>query len=172
MIQERRSERSVVCPCMFSIDSGPANPDRTGSWWRRARERAGIDAQWRLHDLRHWPASTAITSGHHVRTVAGRLCHANAAMTLRVYVHAVQVADKAVAETLAAALGSTHATCLTSGDLAPRGCRRWANSRDQVDRFLVRSARRGSRAGVGRRGPSDGDVGVSRAVFRHPVGNS
>jgi integrase len=69
---------------MFSIDEGPPNPDRIGWWWQRARELSGIQAEWRLHDLRHWAATMTITSGHDVRTVAGRLDHANAAMTLRV----------------------------------------------------------------------------------------
>ncbi|HMC03689.1 MAG TPA: hypothetical protein VKI23_06145, partial [Cellulomonadaceae bacterium] len=34
---------------------------------------------------RDWSATTTITSGHDIRTVAGRLSHANAAMTLRVW---------------------------------------------------------------------------------------
>ena len=41
-----------------------------------------------------------ITGGHDVRTVAGRLGHANPAMTLRVYAHAVEAADEAVARTI------------------------------------------------------------------------
>ena len=49
-------------------------------------------------------ATTAITSGHDVRTVAGRLGHANAAMTLRVYAHVVQAADEALAVGLGDAL--------------------------------------------------------------------
>ncbi len=97
MIEKVRAERDVISPYMFSIDERPANPDRIGWWWHRARDLAGIDAKWRLHDLRHWAATTAITSGHDVRTVAGRLGHANAAMTLRVYAHAVQAADEALA---------------------------------------------------------------------------
>jgi integrase len=39
----------------------------------------------------------AIGQGHDVRTVAGRLGHANPAMTLRVYAHAFAAADQAVA---------------------------------------------------------------------------
>ena len=82
----------------------PANPDRIAWWWRRARRLAGIDSAWRLHDLRHWSATEAIGSGHDIRTVAGRLGHANAAMTLRVYAHVLERADQAVAATLASAL--------------------------------------------------------------------
>jgi hypothetical protein len=42
----------------------------------------------------------AIGHGHDVRTVAGRLGHANPAMTLRVYAHACAAADQAVAAAL------------------------------------------------------------------------
>jgi integrase len=42
----------------------------------------------------------AIAAGHDVRTVAHRLGHVDPAMTLRVYAHAVEVADQAVAEEL------------------------------------------------------------------------
>ena len=47
----------------------------------------------------------AISGGHDVRTVAGRLGHANAAMTLRVYAHAVDSADEALALALGGAPG-------------------------------------------------------------------
>ena len=83
----------------------PANPDRIGWWWQRVRGLSRIDHSWRLHDLRHWSATQAIGHGHDVRTVAGRLGHANAAMTLRVYAHVLEEADQAVAATLAGALG-------------------------------------------------------------------
>jgi integrase len=104
MFEKQRAEREAISPYVFSLTLGPPNPDRIGWWWQRARAESGIDRRWRLHDLRHWTATTAITSGHDVRTVAGRLGHANAAMTLRVYAHAAAAADEQVAQTLAAAL--------------------------------------------------------------------
>jgi integrase len=52
----------------------------------------------------HWSATEAIGRGLDIRTVAGRLAHANAAMTLRTYAHAMDGADAGVAATLAAAL--------------------------------------------------------------------
>ncbi|GAC1314458.1 MAG: site-specific integrase [Acidimicrobiales bacterium] len=82
----------------------PANPDRIGWFWSRARALSGIDTAWRLHDLRHWSATQAIGSGHDIRTVAGRLGHANAAMTLRVYAHVLERSDQALASSLASAL--------------------------------------------------------------------
>jgi integrase len=99
-LEARRAERERYSPWMFSLDDGPPNPDHVGYWWRRARKLAGIDPRWRLHDLRHWSATQAIASGHDPRTVAGRLGHANAAMTMRTYAHPLTRADRAVAATL------------------------------------------------------------------------
>jgi predicted nucleotidyltransferase/site-specific recombinase XerC len=99
-INELRVNREQISPYLFSDPTGPANPDRIGWWWTRAREQSGIDRKWRLHDLRRWTTTTAIASGHDVRTVAGRLGHANPAMTLRVYAHAVEGADRALATEL------------------------------------------------------------------------
>lgn len=85
---------------LFSPDQPPPKPDRIGWWWRRSRKLAGIDPKWRLHDLRHWSATHAIASGADVRTVANRLGHSDPSMTLRVYAHAVQTADAALADSL------------------------------------------------------------------------
>jgi integrase/predicted nucleotidyltransferase len=109
-INDLRADREQISPYLFSDTIGPTNPDRIGWWWSRAREQSGIARKWRLHDLRHWTATTAITSGHDVRTVAGRLGHANPAMTLRVYAHAVEGADQALASTLASTLDDVVAS--------------------------------------------------------------
>ncbi len=101
-----QEERKVVSPYMFSYETGPAPASRIGWWWSRARTAAGIDPSWRLHDLRHWSATVAISGGTDVRTVAGRLGHANAAMTLRVYAHAVEAADRKLGEQLGGLLDS------------------------------------------------------------------
>ncbi len=78
-------------------DPSSSVPTASGGGGSESRTLAGIDAEWRLHDLRHWSATVAIGQGHDVRTVAGRLGHANPAMTLRVYAHAFAAADQAVA---------------------------------------------------------------------------
>jgi integrase len=91
-------------PWLLTADERPLNPERLTSWWRLARRDAGLDPRWRLHDLRHWSATEAIGRGHDIRTVAGRLGHANPAMTLRTYAHALDGADAGVAATLAASL--------------------------------------------------------------------
>jgi len=92
----------------------PANPDRISWWWQRARALSGISSTWRLHDLRHWSATYAIGGGHDVRTVAGRLGHANAAMTLRVYAHVLEQTDQKLAAALARTLDGTGAVPLAS----------------------------------------------------------
>lgn len=89
-----RAEREPYGPWMFGLRAELVSPDRIGWWWKRARKLAGVDEQWRLPDLRYWSATVAIGQGHDVGTVAGRLGHANPAMTLRVNAHAA--ADQAV----------------------------------------------------------------------------
>jgi integrase len=55
---------------------------------------------FRFHDLRHLSATELIAGGMDVRTVAGRLGHADPTVTLRVYAHAAQERDRAAAELL------------------------------------------------------------------------
>jgi integrase len=83
MVAEARTRYGDVTTWLFTPDADPPNPDRIGWWWRRSRERAGIDARWRLHDLRHWSATEGIASGQDVRTVANRLRHADPARKCR-----------------------------------------------------------------------------------------
>ncbi len=106
VVEGERKERAEFGPWMFALGDDPPNPDRIGYWWRLAREKAGVDAKWRLHDLRHWSASVAIAAGHDVKTVADRLGHANAAMTLLDYAHAFAASDRAVADSVGALLES------------------------------------------------------------------
>ena len=104
MIEALRVEREQWGPWMLNPGERPLNPERLTNWSRLARRDAGVDDRWRLHDLRHWSATEAIGHGHDIRTVAGRLGHANPAMTLRTYAHAIDGADAGVADTLADAL--------------------------------------------------------------------
>jgi len=97
MIDKLRRVREPYGPRMCGLGPELVSPDRISWWWKRARQMSGIDPKWRLHDMRHWSATVAIGQGHDVRTVAGRLGHANPAMTLRVYAHAFAAADQAVA---------------------------------------------------------------------------
>lgn len=61
----------------------PLKPDSVSQAYRRVAARAGI--KLRFHDLRHFTATQLIGSGIDPVTVAGRLGHADPAMTLRVY---------------------------------------------------------------------------------------
>jgi len=54
----------------------------------------------RLHDLRHFAASTLLGAGVPVKTVSGRLGHANAATTLNVYAHFLESSDAEAAKVL------------------------------------------------------------------------
>ena len=100
MLSELQREYGALGPWILVPGERPLNPERIGRWWVRIRASAEVDTHWRLHDLRHWSATVAIAAGHDIRTVANRLGHANAAMTLRVYAHAVQATDGAVADTV------------------------------------------------------------------------
>ncbi len=81
----------------------PMPPDRlTGAFSRIARSIGRPDLH--LHSLRHFTATEMIAAGVDVRTVAGRLGHSDASVTLRVYAHALPERDRAAAEMLGARL--------------------------------------------------------------------
>jgi len=108
LIDAERVQRQPYGPWMFGLGPEIVSPDRIGWWWSRSRKLSGIDSKWCLHDLRHWSATVAVGQGHDVRTVTGRLGHANPAMTLRVYAHAFAAADQAVAAGLGDILRSDN----------------------------------------------------------------
>lgn len=58
----------------------------------------------RLHDLRHFAATTMLLNGIDVRTTAGRLGHARASTTLDIYAHYTLPADQKASATLARVL--------------------------------------------------------------------
>jgi integrase len=106
LLDPLRERREPYAPWLFSDLDTPPNPDRVGYWWRRCRELSGIDPEWRLHDLRHWSATFALSRGYDLATVAGRLGHADASTTLRVYAHALGQRDAELAASLGDALRS------------------------------------------------------------------
>jgi integrase len=63
------------------------------------RNRLGLTTV-RLHDLRHFAATRLLGAGIPVRTVSGRLGHANAATTLGVYAHFLVESDREAANAL------------------------------------------------------------------------
>ena len=88
VLEPLRAQREPYAPWLFSDDDEAPRPDRIGYWWRRSRELAGIDKEWRLHDLRHWSATFALSEGYDLAVVAGRLGHSDPSTTLRVYAYA------------------------------------------------------------------------------------
>ena len=62
----------------------------------------------RLHDLRHLHATQLLAAGVPVRTVSGRLGHANAATTLNVYAHFLEASDRQAADVIAGLLEPPH----------------------------------------------------------------
>jgi integrase len=78
------------------------------SRWMKWRKKAGLDGV-RLHDLRHFMATTMLAAGVPVSVVAGRLGHARPATTLNVYSHFVDAGDKVAADVLAKIIGEASA---------------------------------------------------------------
>ena len=91
-------------PWLFSDSEEMPHPDRLGWWWSRCRKLAGIGGAWRLHDLRHWSATLALSQGYDLATVAKRLGHSDGSTTLRIYAHAIGQRDAVLADSVAAAL--------------------------------------------------------------------
>ena len=92
-------EPSPTTPFVFSPEldgSKPFRPDNVTSFFIRVRDSLGLDGV-RLHDLRHFTATQLIGAGVDVRTVAGRLGHSDASVTLRVYSHVIEERDRAAA---------------------------------------------------------------------------
>lgn len=79
-------------------DGRPLHPDTWTQRFRRLCDR--LEIRCRLHDLRHFVATQALAAGVPVRTVSGRLGHANPATTHNVYAHFVAASDRDAAATL------------------------------------------------------------------------
>ena len=91
---------------LFSHDRDgltPWRPDYVTLAFARLADQLGI-AKIRLHDLRHFAATTMLLNGIDVRTAAGRLGHARASTTLDIYAHYTQPADQRASATLANSL--------------------------------------------------------------------
>lgn len=83
--------------------SKPLCPSNVTKAFTTLRDRCGFP-NVRLHDLRHFAASRLLAAGVPVRTVSGRLGHANAATTFGVYAHFLEESDRDAANTIGAIL--------------------------------------------------------------------
>lgn len=91
---------------MFSIDEGPPAPARIGCWWHGPGQLSGIPGERRLHDLRYWSATIAISQGHDVRTRRWPPRPLQARYHLRIYAYVTAAADEALADTVSLRSGS------------------------------------------------------------------
>lgn len=103
----------------FSIDPGayvfsqdlagaePYRPGRVTNTFMRMRDKVGLDSSLKLHHMRHFMAIESLMGGHDVRTVAGRLGHADPSMTLRYYAAFMPAADQRVAKSMGEILART-----------------------------------------------------------------
>lgn len=113
-MSSRAAEREVeLAPDghVFSRDPDgkrPWPPNDVTKAFIRVRRRAGLP-EVRLHDLRHFAATRLLAAGVPVRTVSGRLGHANAATTLGVYAHFVEESDRDAAVKLGALINPKSA---------------------------------------------------------------
>ncbi|MGH9153894.1 MAG: site-specific integrase [Acidimicrobiales bacterium] len=127
---ERSAERAETAGCALSPSSYvwsqeldgsvPYRPDRVTGAFRALRKRAGVP-HVTFHALRHFSATALAGRGVGVRTIAGRLGHANPSVTLRTYAHFLDVADRDAAEMMAGldlAIGPRE---LIDGDAARPG---------------------------------------------------
>lgn len=77
-----RKTAFVVC----SDSGGRSNINNYETWWRAWREKNGFPGL-KLHELRHTQATLLLASGIDVKTVAARLGHSDASLTLKWYTH-------------------------------------------------------------------------------------
>lgn len=84
----------------WRTNSGPWHPSKPTREWRALADAVGLGTV-RLHDLRHAVVTQLLAAGVDVRTVAGRVGHANASMTLGRYGHFMPAKDAEAANTIA-----------------------------------------------------------------------
>lgn len=113
---------------VFSLEpdgSSPWLPGYVSSHFTKLRTSVGLDGV-RLHDLRHFAATRLMAAGAPVRTVSGRLGHANPSTTLSVYSHFVQSSDREYADILGAMVSGVEETSETeqSNPVAPKSTKK------------------------------------------------
>jgi integrase len=77
-------------------DGTPVHPDSLSGFFERLVAAADVP-RIRLHDLRHTHASLALAAGVHPKVVSERLGHADIALTLNTYSHAIPALQETAA---------------------------------------------------------------------------
>lgn len=93
--------RPVADPFVFANSwdgATPWRPDTGTKRFGRLRNTAGVDC--RLHDLRHYVATSLLVGGVPPKVVADRLGHTRTSTTTDLYGHAIPASDQASAEML------------------------------------------------------------------------
>lgn len=72
-------------------------PSFRSNIWRQALDRAGVDPQLRVHDLRHTAVALAVAAGAHPKTIQARMGHASISITLDRYGHLFDSIDQSLA---------------------------------------------------------------------------
>lgn len=90
-----RGEGRIVC----NWDGSPQHHDTPSKQWRKFADKHGYNGV-RFHDLRHSHATILLSNNVDVVSVASRLGHDNAEVTLKVYAHAVHKRDQASADVM------------------------------------------------------------------------
>ena len=109
---ERAQHAAGVTGDSFVFTDDPAGrqpwlPNRVTKRFITYRQRSGL-AHFRLHDLRHFMATTMLAAGVPVPVVSERLCHARTSTTVNIYAHAMPGADRNAADLLADLLNAEH----------------------------------------------------------------
>jgi integrase len=86
--------------------SKPWRPNYATLAFGRLRDELGLEGV-KLHHLRHFSATQLLSAGIDIRTVSGRLGHANASTTLDFYAQFLQAADERAADALGSLLRTT-----------------------------------------------------------------
>jgi len=79
--------------------SKPYRPLRVSGTFRSIRDKLGL-VHITFHGLRHFSATALAGRGVDIRTIAGRLGHANPNLTLRTYAHFLDTADREAANVM------------------------------------------------------------------------
>ena len=62
-------------------------PETLNHHWRRAQQEAGIEAPYRLHDLRHTYATQLVAAGCNIKTLQYLMGHSTYQLTADTYTH-------------------------------------------------------------------------------------
>ncbi len=127
--RDQCTARATACDISVPESAHVFSPDADGgrSWapndvtkdFIRLRKQVGLDTV-RLHDLRHFAATRLLAAGVPVRTVSGRLGHANATTTLGVYAHFVEESDRDAAAKASASIDHRFRVSDTGGNACHR----------------------------------------------------